>query len=97
MEHFGELVKALNTYGPVACIIAALMILNGFFIFRDYQRESRQQKQIEELQKNHRDVVLPLLVECKEAIASCKVVIESCKVVIGQNSELIMGWISGRR
>lgn len=90
MDHFAEIAKALNDYGPVACIIAALALLNGFFIFRDHKREDRQQRQIDELQKNHREVVLPLLVECKEAIASCK-------VVIAQNSEIIMGWLSGRR
>lgn len=88
---FLELAKALNDYGPAIVIVTALLILNGFFIWRDYLREMRQQKQLEELQKVHNEVVVPLLTSCREAIASCK-------EVINQNSQIINNWITnGRR
>lgn len=88
---FAELAKALNDYGPAIVIVAALLLLNGFFIWRDYQRELRQQKQLEELQKEQNDVILPLLTACREVIASCK-------EVINQNSQIINNWIAnGRR
>jgi len=89
-EVFGELAKALNSYGPVTVLLAGLAAINGFFIWRDYKREARQQKQLEELQRVHNEIVLPLLTECKEAIASCKEVIK-------QNSTLITGFIQNGR
>lgn len=88
---FHELAKALNDYGPAIVIVVALLLLNGFFIWRDYLRELRQQKQLEELQKAYNNVVIPLLTSCREAIASCK-------EVINQNSQIINNWITnGRR
>lgn len=81
-----ELAKAMNDYGPVLIIIAALLVLNGSFIWRDFRRESKQQHQIEELQRIHNDTIIPLLTDCKEAIAGCR-------EVISQNSTIITGWL----
>ena len=77
-----ELAKALNEYGPALVITAALLLLNGFFIWRDFRRETNQQKQLDELHRVHNQVVLPLLTECKEAIGACT-------EVIRQNNQLI--------
>jgi len=85
-----EIAKALNTYGPAITVVSALLVLNGFFIWRDYRRESRQQKQIEDLQKVHNETVIPLLTDCREAIAACK-------EVITQNSRIIERWFNGSR
>lgn len=86
-----DLAKALNDYGPALVVVAGLLMTNGFFIWRDYVREARQQKQLEELQEHHNEVVVPLLTSCREAIASCK-------EVINQNSQIISNWIAnGRR
>lgn len=91
LEAFNDVVKALNSYGPAIVVVAALLTLNGFFIYRDYLRELRLQKQLEELQKVHNEVVVPLLTSCREAIASCK-------EVINQNSTIINNWVTnGRR
>jgi len=84
MDAVIELTKAFNSYGPVSVLLAGLAVMNGFFIWRDFKRESRQQQQLEELQKVHNEIVLPLLTECKEAIGSCKEVIK-------QNSTIITG------
>jgi len=81
-EAIAELAKALNEYGPALVVTAALLLLNGFFIWRDYRRESNQQKQLDELHRVHNQVVLPLLTECKEAIGACT-------EVIRQNNQLI--------
>lgn len=82
-DALSEMLEALNNYGPVAVMLAGLVMMNGFFIWRDFRRESHQQQQLEELQRVHNDIVLPLLTECKEAIASCK-------EVIHQNSTIIL-------
>ena len=91
MESIGELAKSFNEYGPVAVLLAGLTVMNAFFIWRDYQREAQQSRQVEQLQKNHHDIVLPLLIQCKEAVSSCK-------EVINQNSQIIASCINnGRR
>jgi len=83
--------KAFNQFGPVAALLAGLAGMNAFFIWRDYRREASQGKQIAELQQAYTNTVLPLLTECKEAIASCK-------EVIYQNSQIITSWLNnGRR
>lgn len=82
-----ELVKALNGYGPSVAIVATLIVLNVFFIWRDFKRERDQQKQIDALHQAHNEIVLPLLADCKEAIASCK-------EVIYQNSQIITSWLN---
>ena len=90
MDVFKELAEAFNSYGPVAVLLAGLTAMNGFFIWRDYARERHQQRQLEELQRVHNEIVLPLLTECKEAIASCKEVIK-------QNSTIITGFLQHGR
>jgi hypothetical protein len=77
-----EITKALNEYGPALVVTATLLLLNGFFIYRDWLREKNQQRQLDELHKVHNQVVLPLLTECKEAIGACT-------EVIRQNNQLI--------
>ena len=85
-----EITKALNDYGPALVVVAALLVLNSFFIWRDYLREARQQNQLDELHKAHNQIVLPLLTECKEAIGACREVIK-------QNSQIINDWITHGR
>jgi hypothetical protein len=87
---FVEMAEALNNYGPVTVLLTGLAAINAFFIWRDYKREARQQKQLEELQRVHNEIVLPLLTECKEAVASCKEVIK-------QNSTIITGYLQHGR
>lgn len=86
LEAFNEIVKAIDGHGHVAVILAGLALMNGFFIWRDYRREAHQQKQLEELQRVHNELMVPLLGECREVIASCRVVIE-------QNSSIILGLV----
>lgn len=83
-----KLMDSLDDYGPSVVVIAVLILVNGFFIWRDWKREDRQQRAIDSLYKDNQNVVLPLLTECKEVIASCK-------QVIVQNSEVIMRLIGG--
>lgn len=87
---FKAIAEAFNNYGPVAVLLAGLTCMNGFFIWRDFTRERHQQKQLEELQRVHNEIVLPLLKECTEAIASCKEVIK-------QNSAIITGFLQHGR
>jgi len=88
VEIMDKLLSAMNEYGPVLVMVAVLLMVNGFFIWRDWKREERQQKQIDALHASQDGIVLPLMVECKEVIASCK-------EVIAQNSQVIMRLIGG--
>lgn len=87
---FNSAFEALNAYGPIAVLLVGMAVMNSFFIWRDFKRESHQQKQLEELQRVHNEIVLPLLRECSEAIASCKEVIK-------QNSTIITGFLQNGR
>lgn len=82
-----EIAKATNQYGPVVAVVLSLLLINVFFIWRDFKRENRQQSQLDDLHKTHQNIVLPLLTECKEAIAVSK-------EVIAQNSQIIMRMIN---
>ena len=90
VEGFTELAKVMNQFGPLITIVSCMLVLNLFFVWRDYRREDRQQRQLEAMQRVHNDTVLPLLTDCTEAIASCK-------EVISHNSALITGWLNGSR
>jgi hypothetical protein len=90
VDGFLDITKAMNAYGPTITVVAALLILVLFFVWRDYRREDRQQKQIEAMQLVHNETVIPILTDCRECIAACK-------EVIAQNSQLITGWLNGSR
>jgi hypothetical protein len=79
--------QTLNQYGPVLTIVSCLLLTNGFFILRDWRRETQQREQITALQANHNDIVIPLLTECNHMIAGCQ-------EVIRQNSQIIAGWLN---
>lgn len=81
-----DIAKALDAYGPALVLLAGLIAMNGFFVWRDFCRETRQQKQIDELQRVHNEVTIPLLTSCREVIAGCK-------EVINQNSQIIQSWL----
>lgn len=85
-----SVMEALDSYGPVAVVLIGLGLMNGFFIWRDYQREANLRVQIDELNRIHNEIVLPLLTECKEAIATCKEAIQ-------QNSAIIQGFFHNGR
>jgi uncharacterized membrane protein YqiK len=90
VEGLKDLASAIDSYGPVVVLVAVGIIVNLFFVWRDYRREDRQQRQIEAMQLVHNETVLPLLTDCREAIAASK-------EVIAQNSQLITGWLNGSR
>lgn len=83
IDVLNNLLVALDHHGPMVVMVAALLTVNGFFIWRDYRREQSQQKQINELQRHMNDVVIPIVTESREAIARCT-------EVISQNSEVIL-------
>lgn len=89
-EGIAELAEAMNQFGPLITVLACLLVLNLFFVWRDFRREDRQQRQLEAMQESHNDTIMPLLTDCRECIAASK-------EVIAQNSQLITGWLNGSR
>ncbi len=59
----------LQNFGP-------LMTAVIFFIWRDYRREDRLSTRIQELEKEQREVVLPLVQSCTEVITKNTQVME---------------------
>ena len=72
----------LQNYGAVALVIGMLVATLAFFIRRTVRREDRLQNQIDALNKEFRETVVPVLVQCKDAIK--------------QNSVVLMRLIDGR-
>ena len=51
----------LQNFGPLLTAVV-------FFIWRDYRREDRLSKRINELEDEQREVILPLVTSCTEVI-----------------------------
>lgn len=62
-------IELLQSYGPLAGAVI-------WFCWRDWQREDRLSKRIDELETEQRHVVLPLVKECSAVIAKNTSVME---------------------
>ena len=51
----------LQNFGPLLTAVV-------FFIWRDYRREDRLSKRINELEDEQREIILPLVTSCTEVI-----------------------------
>jgi hypothetical protein len=84
MSEFAKIfAMTFKEYGPAVTIVVSLILMNGFFIWRDFKRETHQQAQLEQLHQLHNQTVVPLLVSCREAI-------KSAELVIIQNNQIIL-------
>jgi hypothetical protein len=63
-------------FGPTVVIVLSLVVMNLFFVWQSAKREMRQEKRLDE----YNDRILPIMVECKEAVV--------------QNSQIITNWLS---
>ena len=79
--------KLAQEFGPAAVIVFSIASVNVFFIWQSARREERQAKHLSDMQEKHELTIIPLVMECKEAISSSREVIK-------QNSQLLMSWIS---
>jgi len=72
---FGDALAILKAYGPSILVIA-------FVFWRDWRREDRLTARIEGLEKEHREIVLPLVKECSGVVTQCAGVIDHNSTVI---------------
>jgi len=66
---FGDAVALVKQFGPFFLAVV-------FFLWRDWQRENRLSKRIDELEDEHRQVLLPLVKESSACIATNTHVLE---------------------
>jgi hypothetical protein len=67
MECFA-VAEMLANWGVVLKTFGPLLVAVIFFIWRDYKREDKLSKRIEQLETEQRDVILPLVRETTEVI-----------------------------
>lgn len=65
----GDAIALVKQFGPFFLAVI-------FFLWRDYKREDRLAKRIDELENEQRNVVLPLVKDCAAVIATNTAVME---------------------
>lgn len=82
MDFAAALLNSFKDYGAAAGIIVVLTLVTGYFIHRGMTKEDRLQKQLDELHKEIRESIVPVLIQCRDALTGCK-------EVVAQNSRVI--------
>ncbi len=77
VDLLGDLNWLLRNFGP-------LLVAVIFFIWRDFRREGKLTKRIEQLEDGQREVILPLVRETAEVIARNTAVMEQNIRVMGR-------------
>ena len=75
--------------GVIAVVIVALVMSIGILFRRVLTREDRLQSQLDGLHQEIKDSIVPLTVQCKDAL-------NGCQQAISHNSEVILRLINGR-
>jgi len=88
MDVAATLLSVLDKHGVFVFVSAVLTVVVGFLIHRSMQREDKLQKQLNELNKEVREAVVPVMVQCTAAL-------KGCQDVIAQNSRVIERLIGG--
>jgi hypothetical protein len=65
--------QMLSSTGP---IVSTVVLVIAFFLWKDYKRENRLQDRVEVLEKDQKEILLPL--------------VERCSVIIAQNTAVMM-------
>jgi hypothetical protein len=85
MNNVTSWLDIVNKYGPVVGFMLAQVAAVGFFIWRDWKRESFLLTRIESLEKEMREKLYPLAEECKGVLSQAITVIE-------RNTRIIESW-----
>ena len=75
MELFGA-IDALVDLGWLIKTFGPWLVAVVFFLWRDFKREDKLSKRINELEDEQRKVILPLVKDCSEVITRNTVVME---------------------
>ena len=89
MEIIDGLLTALNTYGPTVAIVAALLVVNALFVWREWKREDKHTARITELEDKFEKTVMPIVISYQALVTDCKNCIE-------QNTRVIERLITGK-
>lgn len=69
----GDILMILRLWGPIVGPILAILI---FTFWKDYKREMRLQARVEALEKDQKEVLLPL--------------VERCSMIVAQNTAVML-------
>lgn len=72
MEVINGLLTALNTYGPTVAIVAALLVVNALFVWREWKREDKHTERIAMLEDKFEKTVTPIVIAYQTLVTDCK-------------------------
>ena len=84
MEVINGLFTALNTYGPTVAIVAALLMVNALFVWREWKREDKHTARISELEDKFEKTLLPIVQKYESLAEGCRTAIERSTRVFEQ-------------
>jgi heme/copper-type cytochrome/quinol oxidase subunit 2 len=70
-----------NQWGPVFGLVVVTLI---FFLWKDWKRENRLQDRVEALEKEHKEIILPLLEKCVTAITQNTIIMGRVETVVNR-------------
>jgi hypothetical protein len=76
----------LRHWGPVGGVVVVLL---GFFMWKDWWRERKLQQRVESLEREQRDVILPLVQQCATVITQNTVVMQRLERALDQKSQAL--------
>jgi hypothetical protein len=71
----------LKEWGPV---VGPALVVLAFFLWKDWRREMRLLDRVEALEKEQKEILLPLVEQCAKAIAQNTLVMQRLEKVIGR-------------
>lgn len=84
MEVVNGFLTALNNYGPTVAIVAALLVVNALFVWREWKREDAHMKRIGDLEEKFEKTLLPIVSKYESLAEGCKAAIERSTRVFEQ-------------
>jgi phosphate/sulfate permease len=80
------LCSVLRTWGPIGGVLIALLV---FFMWKDWWRERKLQQRVEVLEREQRDVILPLVQQCATVITQNTVVMQRLERALDQKNQAL--------
>ncbi len=81
MERFITGLDFLQTWGPV---VGPILCVLAFFLWKDWRREMRLLDRVEALEKEQKEILLPLVEQCATAIAQNTAIMQRLEKVISR-------------
>jgi hypothetical protein len=71
----------LNQWGPVFGLVTLTLM---FFLWKDWKRENRLQDRVEALEKDQKEIILPMLEKCTTIISQNTIIMSRVETVVNR-------------